>query len=154
MRYLLKIWKLFFLPMVHRCKKCSDISEMTSGGRAEIENIKNDEHSDLPFYLYQQMLLLKCHCTPCMERLAKWLFVRFWKDCLLAELQAKMSRGCRFLLFWHHSYEVTLTRHGQIKMQFSYSRKVFHLGCLGGDRPQKVNSTTKVHPKYVKCWGV
>ncbi len=23
-------------------------------------------------------------------------------------LQAKMSRGCRFLLFWHHSYEVTL----------------------------------------------
>ncbi len=24
------------------------------------------------------------------------------------ELQAKMSRGCRFLLFWHHNYHVTL----------------------------------------------
>ncbi len=23
-------------------------------------------------------------------------------------LQAKMSRGCSFLLFWHHSYKVTL----------------------------------------------
>ncbi len=34
--------------------------------------------------------------------------VGFWKDGLLAELQAKMYRGCRFLLFWHHSYEVTL----------------------------------------------
>ena len=34
----------------------------------------------------------------------------FWlvKDGLLAELQAKMSSGCRFLLFWHHSSEVTL----------------------------------------------
>ena len=27
----------------------------------------------------------------------------------LAESQAKMFRGCRFLLFWHHSYEVTLS---------------------------------------------
>ncbi len=36
-----------------------------------------------------------------MERWAKRLFVGFWKDGLLAELQAKMSRGCRFLLFWH-----------------------------------------------------
>ncbi len=25
-----------------------------------------------------------------------------------AEIQAKMYRGCRFLLFWHHSYKVTL----------------------------------------------
>ncbi len=42
------------------------------------------------------------------EHWAKWLFVRFWKDCLLAELQAKMPRGCRFSLFCHHSCEVTL----------------------------------------------
>ncbi len=45
-----------------------------------------------------------------MERWAKRLFVGFWKDGLSAELQAKMSRGCRFLLFWHHSYEVTLRK--------------------------------------------
>ncbi len=44
-----------------------------------------------------------------MEHWAKSLLVRFWKDCLLAELQAKTARGCRFLLFQHHSYEVTLT---------------------------------------------
>ena len=36
------------------------------------------------------------------------VFACNWKDGLLAELQAKISRGCRFLLFWHHSYEVTL----------------------------------------------
>ena len=30
------------------------------------------------------------------------------KDLLLAELQAKMPRGCRFFLLKHHSYEVTL----------------------------------------------
>ncbi len=52
-----------FLPMVHRYKKCSDISEVTFGGRGEIENVKNDRLSDLHFHLRQQMLLLKCHCT-------------------------------------------------------------------------------------------
>ncbi len=26
----------------------------------------------------------------------------------IAEFQAKTSRGCRFLLFWHHSYQLTL----------------------------------------------
>ena len=31
------------------------------------------------------------------------------KDGLLTELQAKTARGCRLLLFQHHSYEVTLT---------------------------------------------
>ncbi len=43
-----------------------------------------------------------------MERWAKRLFVGFWKDGLSTELQAKMSRGCKFLLFWHHNYQVTL----------------------------------------------
>ncbi len=49
-----------FGPTLHRCKKCSDISETTSGGRAEIENLKNDRTSDLQFHLRQQMLLLNC----------------------------------------------------------------------------------------------
>ena len=49
--------------MVHRCEKCDDISELTSGGRAEIENVKNDRPSDLQLNLRQQILLLKCHCN-------------------------------------------------------------------------------------------
>ncbi len=52
----------FFWPMVHRYKKCSDIFKVTSGGRAEIENVKNDQPSDVQFHLCQQMLLWKCHC--------------------------------------------------------------------------------------------
>ncbi len=48
--------------MVHRCKECGDISKVTSGRRAEIENVKNDRPSDLHFHLRHQMLLLKCHC--------------------------------------------------------------------------------------------
>ncbi len=39
---LLKIWQKLFWPIVHRCKNCSHISEVTSGGRAEIEDVKND----------------------------------------------------------------------------------------------------------------
>ncbi len=49
--------------MVCRYKKCSKVSEVTSGGRAEIENVKNDRPSDLQFHLCQQMLPLKCHYT-------------------------------------------------------------------------------------------
>ncbi len=37
-----------------------------------------------------------------MEHWAKGLFVGFLKDDLLAELQTRMSRGCRFLLFLKH----------------------------------------------------
>ena len=36
------------------------------------------------------------------------MFVGFWKDGLLAEIQARMSRSCRFLLFLHHNYQVSL----------------------------------------------
>ncbi len=43
-----------------------------------------------------------------MECWAERLFVRFRKNPLLAELQAKTSKGCRILLFQHHSYMVTL----------------------------------------------
>ncbi len=64
-------WKHLRLPhrndakitMVHRCKKCSDISEVTSGGRGEIGNVKNDRLSEFQFHLCQQMLLEKSHCT-------------------------------------------------------------------------------------------
>ena len=37
--------------------------------------------------------------------------VKITKICILwtlAELQAKMSKGCRFLLVWHHNYQVSL----------------------------------------------
>ncbi len=43
--------------MVHTCKKCSDISEVTSGGRAEIENVKIDKPSESQYHLHQRMLL-------------------------------------------------------------------------------------------------
>ncbi len=51
--------------MVHRCKKYSDISKVTYGGRGEIDHVKNDRlsNSDLHFHLRQQMLLLKYHHT-------------------------------------------------------------------------------------------
>ena len=35
-----KIWQKHFWPTIHRCKKCSDIPKVTSGGRAEIENLE------------------------------------------------------------------------------------------------------------------
>ena len=34
------------------------------------------------------------------------------------------------------------------------SNWLFHPRCLGGDRLQKKNSTTKIHLKSVTCWGV
>ena len=98
---------VLFWPMVHRRKKCTDISELTSGGRAEIENVKNDMLPVLQFNLCQQMLHFKCYCTS-MEHRAKKLFVGFWKHGSLAKLMAKRSRGCRFSLFLHHNYQVSL----------------------------------------------
>ncbi len=43
-----------------------------------------------------------------MAPFGKCIFARFQKDGLLAELQARMSRGCRILLFLHHDYQVSL----------------------------------------------
>ncbi len=40
--------------------------------------------------------------------LHRWPSTGFWKDCILAELQVKMSRSCRFLIFLPHKYQVTL----------------------------------------------
>ena len=53
-------WMTPFWPIVHRCKKCSDISEVTSGGRAELKMWKM---TGWHVHLCQHMLLLKCHCT-------------------------------------------------------------------------------------------
>ncbi len=44
-----------------------------------------------------------------MEHWAKRPFVGFWKDGLLIELQARTSKSCRFLLFLHHNYQVSLS---------------------------------------------
>ncbi len=49
------------------------------------------------------------------EHLAKGVFVGFWKDGLLAKIQARTSRSCRFLLFLHHNYQVSLIK--KIKFQ-------------------------------------
>ena len=71
--------------MVQRCKKCGNISEVTSGGRGEIENLKNDKHSELQFHLRLQMLLLKCHCTfSIYGALGKMAFCRILKRWLLS----------------------------------------------------------------------
>ncbi len=78
--------------MVHRYKKCSDILEVTSGGRAEIENIENDKVSDLPFHLRQQMLLLKYHCTFYIYgTLGKKAFCRILKRWFISGIIGKNS---------------------------------------------------------------
>ena len=49
----------FYLPMVHRYKKCSDILEVTSGDRAEIENVKNDRASSIRSVIFSSAT--RCH---------------------------------------------------------------------------------------------
>ncbi len=41
------------------------------------------------------------------------------KDGLLAELQATTSKSCRFLLFWHHNYQVSLNDKHFLQMVLS-----------------------------------
>ena len=44
-----------------------------------------------------------------MERVqSKKPFSGFQKDGILAELQARVSRDCRFLVFYHHNYQLSL----------------------------------------------
>ena len=59
-----------------------------------------------------QILCNLCNSAnePSFQNLTKRLFVGFWKDCLLAELQARMSKSRRFLLFLHHNYQVSLSK--------------------------------------------
>ncbi len=41
--------------------------------------------------------------------LGKRAFCQILKNGLLAELEGRTSRSCRYLLFWHHKYQVSLT---------------------------------------------
>ena len=75
--------------MFHRCKKCSNILKVASVGGGETASLKACHFSPFQLQLCHQRALQKCRR-------------------LLAKSQARMSRDCRFLLFWHHSYEVTL----------------------------------------------
>ncbi len=80
--------------MVHRYKKCSDISEVTSGGTAENENVENDKVSDLQFHLRQQMLFLKYHFTFYIYgALGKKSFCRILKRLFISGI--KMSRDSK-----------------------------------------------------------
>ena len=59
--------------------------------------------------LYQQFLGRQGYLIVMMQK--KWNSSNsgHWKDGLLAEIWARMSRSCRFLLFLHHNYQVSLT---------------------------------------------
>ncbi len=63
-----------------------------------------------------------------MEHWAKRLFVRFWKDGLLAKLKARMSWGRRFLPFLKHRCLVTLTLYKTRQIQFDF--KLFPLSKI------------------------
>ena len=96
-----KIWMTFFWPMVHRCEKCIDISEVTSGGRAETENVKNDMPSYLQFHLCQQMLLLKCQCTFCIYgALGKRALCRISKRWFTTWIAGQNVQKLQILLFF------------------------------------------------------
>ena len=100
--------------------KCH-IIKVTFGGRAEIENVKNDQPSDFQSHLRKQVPLQKSHYTFYIcGALGKKVFCRILKRWFIGWIIAKMSRGYRFLLLWHHSYEVTLTQ-----MLLQYIRQMF-----------------------------
>ena len=85
--------------MVHRCKKCSEISEVTSGSRAEIENVKNDRSSDLQCHLHQQMLLLKCLCIFYIYgALVKKAFCQILKRWFISRITGQNADFCYFWL--------------------------------------------------------
>ncbi len=74
-----------------------------------------------------QLLDILAHISankPSFQNRAKRVFVRFWIDGLLAELQARMSRSCRISLFLHHNYQVSLRGPGGV------SSMVFEHVCL------------------------
>ena len=90
--------------MVHRFKKCIEISEVTSGGGAEIENVKNDMPSDLPFHLRQQMLLLKSHCTFYIYgALGKKAFCWILKRWFISRITGQNIQKLQILLFFASS---------------------------------------------------
>ncbi len=96
----LKNLNVLFWPIVCRYKKCSDISDVTSGGRAEINNVKNYRPSDFHFQLCQQRSLLNCHCS--FYIYGQWdqkVCTHLLKEGVLVVLLARMSRSCWFWLF-------------------------------------------------------
>ena len=87
---------ILFWPMVIRYKKCSDISELTSGGRAEIEIVENDKGSDLQFDLCKQMLLLNYNCTFCIcGALGKKAFCRILKRLFISGITGQNVQRCQ-----------------------------------------------------------
>ena len=98
--HLSKICMTLFWPMVHRCQKCSDIWTVTSGGWAEIENVKKCRPSDFQFQLSHQMALFKCQCSFCIYGpLVKKESYRFLEGGVLTKLFNKIALSCCFLLF-------------------------------------------------------
>ncbi len=58
---------------------------MTSGDRAEIENVKNDRPSDWHANLCKQILFIKCHCTFYIYGpLGRKAFYRILKRCFIS----------------------------------------------------------------------
>ena len=85
--------------MVFSCKKCIDIQKVTSGGRAEMANLKLCHFSHFQFHQCHQRSLLQCHCAFYIYGLlVKKLSLRFLKDTLLTELSPRMSSS---VSFWH-----------------------------------------------------
>ena len=121
-----------FCPTVHRCNKCSDISEVTSGNRAEIANLKVCHFSHFQFQVCHQRSLLKCHCTLYIYGpLVKKVIVRFSKDALLHVLNVLSSRVSRSCSFWY--------------MQFPF---LIPLLCLF---PYQNKMLKVAHFHYLKC---
>ena len=57
-------------------------------------------------------------------------FVGFWIEGLLVELQARMSRDWRFLLFWYHNYQVLLR--DRVQRSMSKKKEIHCEGRRGG----------------------
>ena len=97
----INLTKFFFWPVVHRCKMCIHISKVTSGGKPEIENAKNQQ----TFRFSISAVLPKVSYGMSLHFLHLWTigqksFVRFLEDGELTELSNKMTLSCWYLLFW------------------------------------------------------
>ncbi len=122
---MISLWFIKIITMVHhtnhsiiRCYLISLIPQYTLRIPAKIAKFCNIwtfwpviQLINHLFKIWQKAFLPN---VPSMHVLLLWRiglkgFCRILKRfLLLAELQAKMSRNCNFLLFWHHNYEVSL----------------------------------------------
>ena len=84
--------------MVNRCKKCSDILKVTSGGGGEMWKMTSLQISNLTSANRCYFKSLTALFTS-MEHRAKKL--RFWKDGLLAEYRPKCPKVADFCYFCH-----------------------------------------------------